>query len=154
MSAVWWVARWIGWPEMSPRSSPRAIDGYLALSRLPGFGGSLEPRSALLARYLAAQLSGCRWCIDRAGHDWRCRGFPSEVLCALDCYSSSSLFTARERAALAFVEAVAGSKAPADALRVAQAHLSDIELAELTAIAADHHCLDNAAQTLQSRETS
>jgi alkylhydroperoxidase family enzyme len=153
MRVVDWVARWIGWPEMSQPSSPRALDGYLALSRLPGFGGSLEPRSALLARYRAAQLSGCRWCIDRARHDWRSHGFPNEVLYQLD-YPSSSVFTLRERAALAFVEAVAGSRAGADDLRVAQAHLSDVELAELTAIAADHHCLDGTALNLQSREKS
>jgi alkylhydroperoxidase family enzyme len=145
MRVVDWVARRIGWTEVSHPSSPGGIDGYLALSRVPGFDGSLEPRSALLARYLAAQLSGCRWCIDRAGHDWRSHGFPDELLYHLDRYSGSGLFTLRERAALAFVEAVARSTAGAEDLRMAQVHLSDVELAELTAIAADHHCLNGTA---------
>ena len=153
MSLVRWVTRWIGWPEVARASSPGVIDGYLARSRLPGFGGSLEPRTILLARYLAAELSGCRWCIDRAEHDWRTLGSPRQLLSQIQGYSSSGLFTIRERAALAYVEAVASSQTGADYLRQAQLHLSDTELAELTAIVADHHCLDFTDLEMPDHET-
>jgi alkylhydroperoxidase family enzyme len=96
----------------------------------------------LLARCLSAQLGGCRWCIDRALHDWRTGGLPKHLLQEIQRYSASDLFTVRECAALAFVEAVASSQCMAQYLERAQQYLSDTELAELTAIVADHHCLD------------
>jgi alkylhydroperoxidase family enzyme len=142
-----WVARWIGWSESALVVGPRGLGGYLALSRLPGFGESLEPRMTLLARQLAAQLSGCRWCINRSEHDWRRSGLSSELLHQLASYSTSGLYTARERAALAFVHAAACSAESADYLRRARVHLSETELAELTAIVADHHCLDTTDLT-------
>jgi hypothetical protein len=68
-------------------------------------------------------------------------------------HASSSCFTLRERAALAFVETVASSERCGDFLTQAQTHLSDIELAELTAIVADHHCLDATDLNLPVHET-
>ena len=97
----------------------------------------------VLAGALAAQLSGCRWCIDRIGHDWRMAGLPVQLLDELRAYSSSSLFTDRERAVLAFVETVARSPASAGEMDQARAVLSESELAELTAIVAEHHCLED-----------
>jgi alkylhydroperoxidase family enzyme len=137
-----WMARHLGWSGVTQTPGRHAIVGYLALSRLPGFGGTLDSRTALLGGALAAQLSGCRWCIDRIGHDWRMAGLPVQLLDELRAYSSSSLFTDRERAALAFVETVARSPASAGEMDQARAVLSESELAELTAIVAEHHCLE------------
>jgi alkylhydroperoxidase family enzyme len=120
----------------------------LALSRLPGFGGALDGRTALLAGALGAQLSGCGWCIDRTGHDWRIAGLPSQLLDELRTYSSCGLFSERERAALAFVEAVARASANVGAMDRARAVLSEGELAELTAIVAEHHCLEAITSNL------
>jgi alkylhydroperoxidase family enzyme len=69
----------------------------------------------------------------------------------LDSFWSSSThipaalcFTDRERAALGFIEAVARSPASMDdALDRARDLLSERELAELTAIAAEHHCFED-----------
>lgn len=136
------MARHLGWSGVRQAPSRDAVVGYLALSRLPGFGRTLDDRTVLLAGGLAAQLSGCRWCIDRSSHDWRMAGLPRQLLEQLGAYSSSDLFTDRERAALAFVEAVSRSAAsPAEVSR-ARAVLSEGELAELTAIVAEHHCLE------------
>jgi alkylhydroperoxidase family enzyme len=136
-----WVARRLGWPELRP-SGRHAVDGYLALSRLPGFGRTLDSRTVLLAERLSAQLSGCQWCIDRTGHDWRVAGLPRQLLDQLEAYSRCGLLSDRERAALAFVEAVARSPATADDLHHSRALFSERELAELTAIVAEHHCLE------------
>ena len=143
MRLAGWIARHLGWSGVKLTSGRHAILGYLALSRLPGFGGTLDSRTALLAGALAAQLSGCRWCIDRIGHDWRMAGLPVQLLDELRAYSSSSLFTDRERAVLAFVETVARSPASAGEMDQARAVLSESELAELTAIVAEHHCLED-----------
>jgi alkylhydroperoxidase family enzyme len=142
MRLVGWMARHLGWSGVSQTPGRHAIVGYLALSRMPGFGGTLDDRTALLARGLAAQLSGCRWCIDRTSHDWRMAGLPRHLLDELRAYSSSRLFTDRERAALAFVEAVARSPGSPGDIDWARVLLSESELAELTAIVAEHHCLE------------
>ena len=143
MRLAGWMARHLGWSGVRQTPGRHAIVGYLALSRLPGFGGTLDSRTALLAGALAAQLSGCRWCIDRIGHDWRMAGLPMQLLDELRAYSGSSRFTDRERAALAFVETVARSPASAGEMDQARAVLSESELAELTAIVAEHHCLED-----------
>jgi alkylhydroperoxidase family enzyme len=148
MSLVGWMARRLGWSGERPPPGRHALVGYLALSRLPGFGGGLDGRTALLAGGLAAQLSGCRWCIDRAGHDWRAAGLPRQLLDELSAYSSSGLFSEHERAALAFVETVARSPASAGDVDWARAVLSETELAELTAIVAEHHCLEAITSNL------
>jgi len=148
MRLVGWMARHLGWSGVRPTPGRHAIVGYLALSRLPGFGGTLDSRTALLAGALAAQLSGCRWCVDRIGHDWRMAGLPMQLLDELKAYSSSSLFTERERAALAYVETVARSPTSAGDMDRARAVLSESELAELTAIVAEHHCLEAITSNL------
>jgi alkylhydroperoxidase family enzyme len=142
MSLTGWVVRHLGWSGVAQTPGRHAVAGYLALSRLPGFGGTLDGRTALLAGALAAQLSGCRWCIDRAGHDWRMAGLPRHLLDELRAYSNSGLFSDRERAALSFIEAVARSPTSAGDLDRARTVLSETELAELTAIVAEHHCLE------------
>lgn len=148
MRLAGWMARHLGWSGVRQTPGRHAIVGYLALSRLPGFGGTLDSRTALLAGALAAQLSGCRWCIDRIGHDWRMAGLPMQVLDELRAYSSSGLFSDRERAALAFVETVARSPASVGEMGQARAALSENELAELTAIVAEHHCLEDINSNL------
>jgi len=137
-----WVARRLGWPAVRTTPGRHAIEGYLALSRLPGFGRTLDRRTVLLAERLSAQLSGCQWCIDRTAHDWRVAGLPRQLLGQLEGYSRCGLLSERERAALAFVEAVAHSPATAGSLERPRALFSDRELAELTAIVAEHHCLE------------
>jgi alkylhydroperoxidase family enzyme len=136
------IADWLGSIGVPPRAGGHALAGYLALGRMPGFSGTLEPRTVLLAAALAAELSGCRWCIDRAQHDWRMAGLPAHLLDQLRAYAGSRLFTSRERAALALVEAVACARASPREIERAREVLTDNELAELTAIVAEHHCLE------------
>jgi alkylhydroperoxidase family enzyme len=148
VTLVGWMARRLGWSGVRETRGRDAILGYLALGRRPGFGGTLEDRTVLLAGRLAAELSGCRWCIDRTGHDWRTAGLPGQLLGELGAHASCSLLTERERAALAFVEAVARSHAGPDDIARAREVLSETELAELTAIVAEHHCLETTDSNL------
>ena len=57
---------------------------YLALGQRPGNAGQLGDRVRLLVRERAAERSGCRWCLDRARHDWRSAGLPVDLLTQLD----------------------------------------------------------------------
>jgi alkylhydroperoxidase family enzyme len=97
-------------------------------------------------RELAAERSGCRWCIDRARHDWRVAGLSVDLLRSLARHATSPELNERDRAALALVDAVAcaggsaGSGA-ATALERVRRHFSERGVAELTACLADHHLI-------------
>ena len=116
--------------------------GYLALARRPGQSVEVDDRTRLLVSELAAERSGCRWCIDRARHDWRAAGLPMDLLQELSRHDTSPGFTEQDRAVLALVDAVAcaGGNVAA-ALASVRRHFSDRGLAELTACLADHHLL-------------
>ncbi len=116
--------------------------GYLALARRPGQAAEVDDRTRLLVRELAAERSGCRWCIDRARHDWRAAGLPVDLLQQLPRHATSPVLTERDRAALALVDAVACDAGdPAAALARVRRHFSERGLAELTACLADHHLI-------------
>lgn len=99
--------------------------GYLALAKRPGKSGpALEERTRFLVQQLAADRSGCRWCIERARHHWRAQGLSVDLLRELGHHETSDALTERERAALALVDSVACAR-----------------VAELIACLAEHHLI-------------
>ena len=119
---------------------------YLALARRPGLTAEVDDRIRLLVSELAAERSGCRWCIDRARHDWRVAGLSVDLLRSLDRHATSPGLSERDRAALALVDAVACAggapgSAAATALAGVRRHFSERGVAELTACLADHHLI-------------
>ena len=120
--------------------------GYLTVSRLLGFESTLDERILLLVRQFAAERSGCRWCIERGRHDWRLARLPMILLRHLAEPESCGFFTQRDRAALAFAQAVAvngcaGEIAELEFQRARQT-FSDGEIAELARCMADHHLIE------------
>jgi AhpD family alkylhydroperoxidase len=141
-----WLARAIGGPASPQVSAANALPVYLSLSRIPGFGATLDRRLVRLAAALAAQLSGCGWCIELSAHEARLAGLSPELLARLRAYSSIEELDERERAALAVVEAVGCRRMQRcgdQVLARARQYLTEHELAELTAIAAERHCVDS-----------
>jgi len=123
--------------------------GHLALARRLGFEPTLDPRTRLLATQHAAELSGCRWCIERGRHDWRCARLPPILLRHLRDYATCPFFDQRERTALAFIEAASRCEAQSDAvaesvLAEARRFFTEGEIAELVRCLADHHFLDDS----------
>jgi alkylhydroperoxidase family enzyme len=116
--------------------------GYLALARRPGTVGSVDDRTRLLVRQLAAEQSGCRWCIDHARHDWRAAGLPVDLLSGLARHAPESGFSDAERAALSLVDAVSCGGAR-EAIAAVRRYFSERAVAELIACLADHHLLTN-----------
>lgn len=121
----------------------RVLPAYAALARY-NRGIDLEPRLRLLVTQLAAERSGCRWCIERGRHVWREAQLSLEELRALPRFETSSLFSNRERAALQFAEAVtryaeASGGMPLAPLTRARQHLSEPEIAAVTAAVAAEH---------------
>jgi AhpD family alkylhydroperoxidase len=65
-----------------------------------------DPRLRELVRLRASQLNGCAYCIDMHSKDARAIGETEQRLYGLSAWPETPYFTARERAALAFTEAV------------------------------------------------
>jgi AhpD family alkylhydroperoxidase len=77
-----------------------------------------DPRLRELVRVRASQLNGCAYCIDMHTKDARVIGETEQRLYGLAAWRETPYFTGRERAALAFTEAVT---------RLADTHVPDDE---------------------------
>src|SRR2546430_2415649 len=145
------LLRWLGriWnalaaPPPARLPGPRALPSYARMGRYIAGGAALDPRVDLLVRQLAAELSGCRWCIEHGLHRWRKAFLPVAELGALRHYAASPLFSSRERAALAFTEAVSrytdrAGGIPDAVLAELRCHFSEQEVAALTLAVAGEH---------------
>ena len=88
-----------------------------------------------LVRLRASQINGCAYCIDMHWKDLRALGESEQRLYGLDAWEESPYYTDRERAALAWTEAVTDlgrSGVPDDVYEEARAHFSEGELVDLT----------------------
>jgi AhpD family alkylhydroperoxidase len=88
-----------------PKVAPEA---YVAMRGLEAYVRQcgLEPRLLELVKTRASQLNGCAYCIDMHTQDARARGETEQRLYALSAWRETPFFTERERAALAWTEAV------------------------------------------------
>ena len=114
---------------------------------------ALDSRVDLLVRQLAAELSGCRWCIEHGLHRCRKAFLPVSELAALRHYAASPVFSARDRAALAFTEAVSHyaertGGIPEAVLADLRRHFSEPEVAALTLAVAGEHFFNPATGAL------
>jgi AhpD family alkylhydroperoxidase len=88
-----------------------------------------------LVKMRASQINGCAYCLDMHSRDARKNGETEQRLYVLDAWRETELFTARERAALAWTEAltlISQNHAPDSVYGEANAQFSDAELANLT----------------------
>lgn len=122
----------------------RVLPAYAALARYQLHTPDLDARLRMLVTQLAAERSRCRWCIERGRHLWREARLSLDELRALPRYETSSLFSNRDRAALRFADAVtrytdASGGMPLEPLLRARQHLSEPEIAAVTAAVAAEH---------------
>ena len=83
----------------------------------------------------ASQINGCAFCLDMHSRDAGAGGETEQRLYVLDAWRESSLCSPRERAALAWTEAltrIADTHAPDADFQEVRAQFSDKELADLT----------------------
>jgi AhpD family alkylhydroperoxidase len=66
----------------------------------------LDARLHDLVRLRASQLNGCAWCVDQHSRDLRSGGEDERRISTLSVWRETPFFDARERAALAFTEAM------------------------------------------------
>jgi AhpD family alkylhydroperoxidase len=96
-----------------------------------------DPRLRELVRVRASQLNGCAYCIDMHTKDARAIGETEQRLYALPAWAETPYFTSRERAALAFTEAVtllAGEHVPASDYAAVAAEFSPDEVGALLSL--------------------
>src|SRR5947209_16556863 len=95
----------------------------------------LEPSLLELVRTRASQINGCAYCIDMHTKDARARGESEQRLYALDAWRETPFYTERERAALAWTEAVTlitDEHVPDAVYEEVRQHLSEEELVNMT----------------------
>ena len=96
-----------------------------------------DPKLRELVRIRASQLNGCAYCIDMHTKDARAIGETELRLYGLAAWDETPYFSARERAALAFTEAVtllADTHVPAEAYQAVAAEFSPDEIAALVSL--------------------
>lgn len=99
----------------------------------------LEPGLILLVKTRASQINGCAFCIHMHTHDARARGETEARLYLLDAWRESSLYSERERAALAWTEAltlIAQTHAPDADYEALRRQFTEDEIVKLTLLIA------------------
>ncbi len=87
------------------KAFPEGVHALRELGKVISATG-LEPSLVELVKTRASQLNGCAYCIDMHTKDARAAGETEQRLYALSAWEETPFFTPRERAALAWTEAV------------------------------------------------
>jgi len=97
-------------------------------------GSKLEKSLQELIKYRVSQINGCAYCIDMHTKDLRAIGETEQRLYVLPAWREAPFYTERERAALAWAEALTKVEgAVSDEIyEAAIAHFSEEELIDLT----------------------
>jgi AhpD family alkylhydroperoxidase len=106
----------------------------LALNKFAQESG-LEHSLLELVKIRASQINGCAFCIDMHTIDARAAGESEQRIYLLDAWRESPFYSDRERAALAWTEAVtliSETHVPDDVYDEARRYFSDEELVKLT----------------------
>jgi len=112
-------------------------DGVSALAALETYvrGSGLEAGLLELVRTRASQLNGCAYCIDMHTKDARAAGETEQRLYALAAWRETPFYSERERAALAWAEALTRISAGGvsdDDYRLARQQFTEKELVDLS----------------------
>jgi AhpD family alkylhydroperoxidase len=119
-----------------PKVSPQAVQAMLGLEAHLN-RTSLDPSLRDLLKMRASQLNGCAYCIDMHSKDLRAGGESEQRLYLLDAWREAPLYTPRERAALAWTEAVtriSETHAPDAAFEALKPQFSEQEIVDLTVL--------------------
>ncbi|MEV6395780.1 carboxymuconolactone decarboxylase family protein [Streptomyces sp. NPDC051907] len=114
--------------------SPKVFKAVLALDAAAREG--VDPVLVELVQIRASQINRCAYCLDYHTGDARKAGESEERIYQLSAWEESSLYTARERAALALTEAVTRlpDGVPDHVYEEAAQHFEEKELAQLIAL--------------------
>ncbi|HEX7090994.1 MAG TPA: carboxymuconolactone decarboxylase family protein [Longimicrobiales bacterium] len=114
--------------------APSGIGAMLSLERYVRECG-LEHSLLHLVKLRASQINGCAYCVDMHSKDARAEGEDEQRLYALPVWRETPFFSERERAALAWTEALTlihEHGVPDELYNAVREHFSEKELVDLT----------------------
>jgi AhpD family alkylhydroperoxidase len=114
--------------------NPGIMHAMLGLERQVHKSG-LDSKLLDLVRMRASQINGCAYCLDMHSKDARANGETEQRLYGLNAWRETPYYSARERAALEWTEAltlVSESHVPDEVFERVRGHFSDDELAHLS----------------------
>jgi AhpD family alkylhydroperoxidase len=117
--------------------SPAAYQAVAALQSYVDQSG-LDAKLRELIKIRASQINGCAYCLSMHTRDARKLGESDERMHLLDAWREAPLYTARERAALGWIEAitlVTQGHVPDAVFEDVRKHFSEKEIVDLTAAA-------------------
>ena len=115
--------------------APAAYKAMASLEVYVKHSSNLEKPLLELVRMRASQINGCAFCLDMHSKDARAAGETEQRLYTLSAWRETPFFTDRERAALAWTEAItliSSSHAPDDVYEEARKEFTEEELVNLT----------------------
>ncbi len=123
-----------------------AVETYLA-------DCGLEHRLIHLLKMRASQINGCAYCIDMHSKDARALGETEQRLYELDAWRETPFYTDRERAALAWTEAVtlvSQTHVPDSVYEEVRKHFNEKEIVDLTFVATTINAWNRLAVALRA----
>ena len=114
--------------SQEPLKALYEIEKYVA-------GSGLEHKLLHLMKMRASQINGCAYCLDMHSIDARVEGETEQRLYTLEAWAETPFFSDRERAALAWTEAVTNvsqTHVPDDVFEEVKKHFSEKEIVDLT----------------------
>jgi len=118
------------------RAAPAGLAAFRSLQTYVDSCG-LDHRLMELVKIRASQLNGCAYCLDMHTKDARADGETEQRLYALSAWKETPFYTERERAALAWTEAVtriAPEQVDDQRYQALCAHFSEKEIVDLTLV--------------------
>ncbi len=114
-----------------------APEAYRAVAALEMYvrQSGLEAPLLELIRMRTSQINGCAYCLDMHSKDARAAGETEQRLYALDAWRETPFYTERERAALAWAEAVtlvSQGHVPDEVYELVRKQFSEKEIVDLT----------------------
>ena len=116
------------------RLAPKVIEAMYLVERYVRNSG-LEPPLLELVKLRTSQINGCAYCVDMHTKDARAHGEPEQRLYAVAVWKEAPFNTGRERAALAWTEAVtlvSRDQVPDGVYEQARREFEDQQLVDLT----------------------
>lgn len=142
---------------MEPRIDYRkfAPEALKAMYAMEAYFGqcSIEEKLLHLLKLRASQINGCAFCIDMHWKDARALGETEQRLYGLDAWEESPYYTQRERAALAWVEAitrVSTTHVPDAVFEEVRKHFSEQEVVDLVYVTSTINAWNRIAISLRA----
>jgi len=118
------------------KTAPEAMQAMIGVEDYIRHCG-LEKRLVELVKMRASQINGCAFCLDLHSKDAREAGETEQRLYLLNAWRESHIYSAREKAALAWTDAlttIADNHAPDSLFTDVRTHFTDREMADLSTL--------------------